>query len=184
MRKIIATEYVTLDGVMEAPNLWSFDFWNEEAAQFKHEELFTSDALLLGRITYEGFASAWPAMTGTGDFGERMNSIAKYVVSTTLKKADWNNTTIIKENVVDELKKLKKQSGMNILLSGSATLLNSLMPHDIIDEYRFMLHPVVVGSGKKLFEEGLEKKALKLVDVRTFSTDIVILTYRPNNDAR
>lgn len=101
MRKILVTEYLTLDGVFEEPGHWSFDFWSDEAAKYKYDELFSSDAQLLGRVTYEGFAKAWPTMQGTGDFGERMNTMPKYVVSTTLKYAEWQNTTILSENVVE-----------------------------------------------------------------------------------
>src|SRR6478672_692908 len=107
MRKVVMTEYVTLDGVMEEPGQWSGPFFNEEAARFKHEELFASDALLLGRVTYEGFAAAWPTMEGTGDFGERMNSLPKYVVSTTLQNPEWTNSRVISANVAEEVAKLK-----------------------------------------------------------------------------
>src|SRR6478672_6139259 len=120
MRKVVMTEYVTLDGVMEEPGQWSGPFFNEEAARFKHEELFASDALLLGRVTYEGFAAAWPTMEGTGDFGERMNSLPKYVASTTMRAADWTNSTILREDVAAEVARLKQQEGQDILLSGSA----------------------------------------------------------------
>lgn len=179
MRRIIASEYLTLDGVMEEPGKWSFQFWNDEAAQFKHDELFASDALLLGRVTYEGFAKAWPTMTDTGDFGERMNGLPKYVVSTTLDTVEWNNSRLIKENVVEEITKLKQQPGMDILLAGSGQLLRMLMEHDLVDEYRFMLHPIVLGSGKRLFHDGIDTKVLRLVDTKTTSTGVVLLTYHP-----
>src|SRR5205814_1409279 len=110
MRKVIVSEYVTLDGVMEEPGTWSFQFWNDEASQFKFDELFASDALLLGRITYQGFAKAWPTMTGTGEYGERMNSLPKYVVSTTLSEATWN-ASLIKDHIAEEVSKLKHESG-------------------------------------------------------------------------
>lgn len=179
MRKIIATEYVTLDGLMEEPGKWAFPFWSDEAAKFKFDELFASDALLLGRITYEGFAKAWPSMTDEGGFSDRMNNIPKFVVSTTLDKAEWNNSTVIKENVVEEITRLKQHPGKDILLAGSGQLLHTLMQHDLIDEYRFMLHPIVLGSGKRLFRDGIDTKTLKLVDTKTFSTGIVVLTYEP-----
>jgi dihydrofolate reductase len=177
MRKLIVTEYLTLDGVFEAPNTWSFPFWNDEAAAFKHKELFASDALLLGRVTYEGFAAAWPTMTSTGDFGERMNSIAKYVVSSTMDKAEWNNSTIIKGDIAAEFAMLKEQPGMDILVAGSADLLPLLMKNNLIDEYRFMIYPVVVGKGKRLFNDKGVKADLKLIDVTSLSSGIVILTY-------
>jgi len=179
MRKVIASEYVTLDGVMEEPGKWSFQFWNEDTAKFKYDELFASDALLLGRVTYEGFAQAWPTMTGTGEFGERMNSLPKYVVSTTLTTVEWNNSQLINGNVAEEIAKLKQQPGMDILLAGSGQLLNTLMDHDLIDEYRFMVYPVVLGSGKRLFQDRSDTKVLRLVETKTYSSGVVILTYQP-----
>jgi dihydrofolate reductase len=193
MRNIVATEYVTLDGVMEAPETWTFQFWNDE--------LFAADALLLGRVTYDGFAAAWPSQSDpevaaeleNGDstldsadlvrFADRMNGLPKYVVSTTLEKAEWNNSHVIKYNVVEELIKLKEQSGQDILLSGSADLLNSLIPHDVIGEYRFMNYPIVVGRGKRLFENGIDAMTLRLVDTKLTGTGVVILTYRPARSA-
>src|SRR5215831_2816279 len=139
MGSIVATEFVTLDGVMEAPGTekslgarsgWSFLFWNDEAAKYKFDELFASDALLLGRVTYEIFASAWPTMTDEQGFADRMNSLPKYVVSTTLTKAEWNNSKLIKANVVEEVSKLRQASGRDILLSGSADLVQTLMKHN------------------------------------------------------
>ncbi len=181
MRKIIASEYITLNGIMEDPGGggWSFPFWNEEAAQFKFDELFASDALLLGRVTYEGFAQAWPSMKDEQGFAERMNSIPKYVVSTTLSQATWNNSKIIKDNVVEEITMLKQQPGQDILIAGSANLVNTLMQHNLIDEYKLMLHPILVGKGKRLFSDGIAKQVLKLVDTKAFSTGVVILTYQP-----
>lgn len=182
MGKLVATEYVSLDGVMEEPGMWSFPFWNDEAMQFKNDELFASDALLLGRITYEGFAKAWPTMPDTGAFGERMNGLPKYVASTTLTSLEWNNSHLLTGNVADAVSKLKQQHGQDILLSGSGQLLRSLMQHDLIDEYRLMLHPIVLGSGKRLFPDESHKTTLRLVDTKTTSTGIVILTYHPASD--
>ncbi len=179
MRKIIVTEYLTLDGVFEEPGHWSFDYFNDEAMLYKRDELFSSDIQLLGRVTYEGFAKAWPTMPDTGDFGERMNSMPKYVVSTTLKNAEWKNTTIINKNVVEEIKKLKEQAGQHILVAGSGKLVQTLMNHDLVDEYRFMVHPVVLGSGKRLFPEGTEQCKLTLVETKSFKTGIVVLHYQP-----
>ncbi len=180
MSRLVATEYVTLDGVMEEPGTWSFQFWSDESARFKFDELFASDALLLGRVTYQGFASAWPSMKDDAGFADRMNSLPKYVVSTTLKEAEWNNSTIIEGNVAEEISKLKQQPGQDILLSGSADLMHTLMLHNLIDEYRLMLHPVVVRKGKRLFKDGIESTVLKLVDTKPFSSGIVILTYEPS----
>jgi dihydrofolate reductase len=187
MRKVIASEYVTLDGVMEDPGGaegfkyggWSFQFWSEEAGKYKYDELFASDALLLGRITYQGFAAAWPTMEGTGDFGERMNSLPKYVVSTTLEKAEWNNSTIIKANVVEEVSKLKAMPGQDILIGGSGVLVHTLTQHNLIDEYRLMVYPVVLGSGKRFFKEGTDLLKLQLAETKTFSSGVIVLTYHP-----
>ena len=184
MRKLIVTEYLTLDGVFEEPGHWSFDYWNEESMQYKRDELFSSDAQLLGRVTYEGFAKAWPTMPDTGDFGERMNSMPKYVVSTTLTHAEWQNTTIINKNVVEEITKLKQQSGQHILVAGSGKLVHTLMQHHLVDEYRFMVHPVVLGSGKRLFAEGTEKFKFTLADTKSFKTGIVVLHYQPERDSK
>ena len=179
MRKIIVTEYLTLDGVFEEPGHWSFEFWSDEAATYKYDELFSSDAQLLGRVTYEGFAKAWPTMEGTGDFGERMNSMPKYVVSTTLNNAAWNNTTILRNNVVAEITKLKEQSGQPILVAGSGKLVQTLMQHDLVDEYRLMVYPLILGSGKRLFPGGAHGLKLQLVETKPFRSGVVVLTYQP-----
>jgi dihydrofolate reductase len=179
MRKLVVTEYLTLDGVFEEPGHWSFEYFNDEAMQYKREELFSSDVQLLGRVTYEGFAKAWPTMPDTGDFGERMNSMPKYVVSTTLTNAEWQNSTIISRNVVEEIQHLKEQPGQNILVAGSGKLVHTLLQHDLVDEFRFMVHPVVLGSGKRLFPEGPEKQTFKLLETKAFKTGIVVLHYQP-----
>lgn len=179
-RRLVVTEYMSLDGVMEEPGQWSFPFWSEEAAKFKHDELFSSDALLLGRVTYEGFAKAWPTMTDTGDFGERMNSLPKYVVSTTLDTVEWNNSRLIKENVAEEIARLKQQPGMDILLAGSGQLLRTLMEHDLVDEYRIMLYPIVLGHGKRLFQEGIDTKVLRHTGTKTLGSGVLVLYYEPD----
>jgi dihydrofolate reductase len=179
MRKLVATEYMTLDGVMEEPGMWSFPFWNEEAMKFKSDELFASDALLLGRITYEGFAKAWPTMTDTGEFGERMNSMPKYVVSRTLQTLEWSNSHLLTGDVAEAVSGLKQQPGQDILLAGSGQLLRTLMQHDLVDEYRLMLHPIVLGGGKRLFPDEGARTTLRLIDAKTTGTGIVILTYHP-----
>ncbi|MBV6450166.1 MAG: putative protein YyaP [Anaerolineales bacterium] len=178
MRKIVVSMFMALDGVTEAPNQWSFQFGSKEQQNYKYDELFACDALLLGRITYEGFAEAWPNMPGTGDYGERMNSIPKYVVSTTLQEAAWNNSKIINNNVSEELSMLKQQAGQDILIFGSSALVDSLMQYDLIDEYRLMIFPIVVGSGKRLFQDVSEKKSLQLIESKTFSSGVVVLSYK------
>ena len=180
MRKVIASEYVSLDGVMEAPEKWHFPFLNEEMEKFKFDELFASDALLLGRVTYQIFAGAWPSMTDEEGFADRMNSLPKFVVSTTLQDPlEWNNSTLIKENVAEEISRLKQQPGQDILLYGSGELVHTLMQHDLIDEYRIMVHPVVLGSGKRLFKDGSDTTILRLVGTVTFASGAVVLSYQP-----
>jgi len=186
MRKIVVSEFVSLDGVMEDPGGaeksklggWTMQYWNDEIGKFKLEELFASDALLLGRVTYQGFAAAWPSRTDEQGFAQWMNSIPKYVVSTTLKHLDWNNSRLIKGNLPDEISKLKQQSGKNILVNGSATLVHTLMQHDLIDEYRLLVYPVVLGDGKRLFKDGKNTK-LRLAETRTFPSGVVLLQYHP-----
>ena len=177
MRRVIVSTYVTLDGVMEAPEKWSLKFWNDEHAKYAHDQLFASDTLLMGRLVYEGFADSWPSRRN--EFADRMNSLPKYVVSTTLDEAEWNNSTIIRENVAEEVSELKQQPGQDILMHGSAELMHTLKRHDLIDEYRLWVHPILVGSGKRLFREESAAKALRLVDTTTFSSGVVILSYQP-----
>ena len=176
--KIAVTEFMTLDGVMEAPNEWSFPYWNDEIAKFKLDELFAADAHLLGRVTYEGFASAWPDRTDEAGFADRMNSLPKYVASTTLKKAEWNNSYIIKANVAEEIEKLKQQPGGDILVAGSATLIRFLMENDLVDEYRLLTYPLVVGKGKRLFTDGMTA-SLKLTESKPMGSGLVLLRYEP-----
>lgn len=176
MRRVIVTEYVTLDGVFDEPGEWSFPFWNEEAFKFKYDELFASDAQLLGRRTYDGFVQAWPTMSDEVGFADRMNSMPKYVVSTSLVNPEWTNTTVIRENVPEAVARLKQELGQDILVAGSAQLVRTLAEHDLVDEYRFMVHPIVLGSGNTIFHD---RMVLKLVDTKRFSSGIVVLTYEP-----
>lgn len=177
MRKLIVSTYVTLDSVMEAPG-WSMPFWGEDSAAFAHEQLFACDALLLGRVTYQGFAAAWPSITDEEGFADRMNSLPKFVVSTTLQALEWNNSRRISGNVLEEVASLKQQLGGDILMYGSAGLMNALTPHGLIDEYRFWVHPVVVGGGKRLFTDGTST-TLKLSGTKTLNSGVVILSYGP-----
>src|SRR6266516_2704317 len=187
MRKIIVSEYVTLDGVMEDPGGaegfkhggWSFGFGGADQQQYKFEELFACDALLLCRRTYEGFAAAWPNMPGTGAYGERMNSLPKYVASMSLTEVTWN-ATLIKGDLAEELSRLKQEAGQDVLIFGSGDLVRTLHERDLIDEYRLMIFPIVLGSGKRLFPGGNEKKVLKLVETRALGSGVVLLTYQPD----
>ena len=189
MGKVVVTEFVTLDGVIESPgggegfahDGWSFKFnRGDEADKFKSDELMAADAQLLGRVTYQGFAGAWPAMAGN-PFGDKMNSMPKYVVSTTLTAADadWNNSTVIGNDVVGQVTRLKEQLARDILVAGSAQLVRFLAEHDLVDEYRLMVFPVVLGSGKRLFGETSDKKPLRLVDSKIVGDGVAILVYEP-----
>src|SRR5919108_3888203 len=188
MWRLIASEFVTLDGVMEAPghdqhrdgkNAWALRYAGEDQQRYKSEELFEAGAILMGRVTYEIFAAFWPTAPKDEGFADRMNSIPKYVVSKTLRTADWRNTTIIGGNPAEKVVELKQQAGGDILLLGSADLLNSLVQHDVIDEYRLMVFPVVLGSGKRLFRDATDITHLQCVDTRTFESGVTVLTYRP-----
>ena len=180
MRKAIVSTFVTLDGVYESPEEWSLDYFDEEAAKFANEQLFAADALLLGRKTYQGFAEAWPSRTG--DFADKMNSMSKYVVSTTLTEPlAWNNSTLIQDNVAQEVARLKEQSGQDILIYGSGQLCNTLLRRGLIDEYRRWVVPVIWGSGKRSFE-GLNAIRLELVFAKPLPSGTVILSHTPAQD--
>ncbi|MFN2581568.1 MAG: dihydrofolate reductase family protein [Candidatus Dormibacteria bacterium] len=183
-RRVVASTYITLDGYIDNPGRWSFPFWSEEAAQFKARELFASDAQLLGRITYEQFASAWPTMQGTGEFGEKMNAMPKYVASRTLKDATWN-ATIIQGDVADAVRTLKAQDGGDLLIGGSGQLIDYLTHYDLVDEYRLMLHPIVLGSGEKRLFATVQDRRFALDSTETLPHGIIVLTYhvQPGADA-
>ena len=177
-RKVVASTYITLDGFIDEPGMWSFPFWSEEAAQFKSRELSASDAQLLGRLTYEGFAAAWPTMQGTGEFGEKMNSMPKYVASRTVDTATWN-ATIIKGDVADKVRELKQEDGGDLLIGGSGQLIDYLTTHDLIDEYRLMVCPIVLGNGTKRLFTGVPRRTFTLVETLKFPTGVVVNTYHP-----
>jgi dihydrofolate reductase len=175
MRRIVVTEFMSLDGVIENP-AWTFPYWNDEIAKFKGDEGEASDALLLGRVTYEGFAAAWPNSKDEG--ASYFNGIRKYVVSKTLAKAEWNNSVIIKNNVVEEITRLKQQDGKDIVVHGSGRLIETLMHHDLVDVFRLLIYPVVIGKGQRLFES--ENKAkLKLVESKAVSSGVIAAVYEP-----
>ena len=188
MGKLVVTEFISLDGIIEDPGGsegsehggWSFRHPAPDGEQFKGDELRDSDVQLLGRVTYEGFAAAWPAMEeATGDYGKKMNAMPKVVVSTTLTEPTWNNTTIISGNVADEVARLKAQYDGDILVQGSATLVQTLAEHGLVDEYRLMVHPVVLGTGERLFSGSAAGTDLQLVDSRKVGPDVLLLVYRP-----
>ena len=187
MRRIVVTEFVTLDGVMEDPGGsekferggWAFQFnRGPEGDKFKLDELTASDASLLGRKTYEEFAKAWPSRTG--EFADKLNGMNKYVVSTTMKNPEWKNTIIIKNNVAQEVFKLKNLPGQDILVTGSAQLVHTLIENDLVDELRLMVFPVVLGKGKPLFNSSSDKHALQLVEAKPVGSEgVITLIYHP-----
>jgi dihydrofolate reductase len=184
MRKVTAGLFVSLDGVVESPEKWQLPYFNDEMGEAVGAAMAATDAMLLGRVTYQEFASFWPGVSSEDQpFADHMNNTPKYVVSTTLEKPlEWNNSTLIKGNVAQEITKLKQQPGKNIGITGSATLVRSLLQDDLLDELGLLVHPVIVGSGKRLFKEGGDQKGLKLVDSKTFSTGVVYLTYQPDRE--
>jgi dihydrofolate reductase len=186
MSRLIVSEFVTLDGVMEAPggepthphSGWVFEYTGPEQLEYKFEEVREAGSLLIGRVTYEGFSAAWP--TREGEFADKMNSMPKYVVSSTLSEPlAWSNSTVIKGDVAAEVAKLKQQDGAPILVAGSATLVQSLIENDLVDELRVMVFPVLVGGGKRVFPESRQKKPLQLVDIKTFASGVAVHTYQP-----
>jgi dihydrofolate reductase len=186
MRKIIVTEFITLDGVIEAPGGdetahphggWQSQFKSAEGEKYKVDELAGIDALLLGKKTYDLFAGYWPGQAG-GSFAGRMNRLPKYVVSTSLQKAEWNNTHILRD-VAKDVAALKKTDGGNILVYGSGTLVKALLHHDLVDELRLMLYPIVLGGGVRIFDDNLELKKFGLKHSRLIESGILILEYQP-----
>ncbi|HZV72373.1 MAG TPA: dihydrofolate reductase family protein [Conexibacter sp.] len=192
MRKVVVTEFMTLDGVMEDPGGaedfahggWSFKFSDPEGMRFKLHEVMDFDALLLGRVTYEGFAEAWPERRDDVGFADKMNAMKKYVVSSTLGEVTWQNSEVVARDgdVVAAVAELKRGEGGDILVAGSRSLVRLLAQHDLVDEYRLMVHPIVLGSGKQLFD-GIETPfTLKLTDSQVLATGSLILTYEPVRD--
>ncbi len=186
MRRIVVSEFLTLDVVMQDPGGsegfdrggWAFQFKRgPEGDQFKLDELMAADAMLLGRVTYQGFAEAWPSRTG--EFADKMNGMTKHVVSTTLKTADWSNSTILSSGVVDGLRKIKSQAGRDILVAGSGTLVQTLMQNALVDEYRLMIYPVVLGKGTRLFKDGYAQLPLQLVAASTVGEGIQTMVFHP-----
>jgi len=185
MGKLVVTEFISLDGVVEDPGGaegsanggWTFKFDQGEGGMFKFQELQASDAQLLGRVTYDGFSKAWPTMEGTGEFGVKMNAMPKFVVSSTLENPEWNNTTVLKGDLADEVGKLEQQFEGDILVAGSARLAQSLLALGLVDELRLMVFPIVLGGGKRLFADGGEPTSFELADTK-HTGDVAILTLR------
>jgi dihydrofolate reductase len=185
MRKVIAVELMSVDGVIEAPETWAFPYSNDEMEEANASGMAASDALLLGRVTYEGFASFWPHQPSGTPMVDYINSVPKFVVSETLEEPlRWNNSTLIKGDVAGEIVELKRRPGKDITILGSAALVRSLLRDGLIDELGLMVHPIVLGSGKRLFEDGGDRRDLELVYSRTFGTGVLYLTYRPGGVSR
>jgi dihydrofolate reductase len=186
MGRIVVTEFVSLDGVMEDPGGsedfkhggWTFEIdRGDEGNKFKVDEALEADALLLGRVTYEGFAAAWPSRED--EFANKFNSMPKYVVSSTLVEPEWNNSTVLKGDLMEEVSKLRQGPGGDIVVHGSAQLVQTLVENDLVDEFRLMVFPVVLGGGKRLFGETSDKKRLRLTDSKTVGDGVAILIYEP-----
>jgi dihydrofolate reductase len=186
MSKLIVSEFVTLDGVMEAPggepthphSGWVMDSMSPEQERYKLDEVLEAESLLIGRVTYEGFSAAWPEREG--EFADKMNSMPKHVVSSTLSEPlEWDNSTLISGDVAAEVAKLRREQGGPILVAGSQTLVHSLIENDLVDEYRLMVFPVLIGGGKRVFPDSADKHPLKLVEAKPFDSGVVIHTYHP-----
>src|SRR5437773_7391631 len=191
MGRIVITEFASLDGVVEDPGGsenfkyggWSFEIdRGDEGNKFKLDETMSAEALLLGRVTYEGFAVAWPSVKG--EFADKFNSMPKYVVSSTLEDPEWNNSTVLKGDVVEEVRRLRQRLGGNIVVHGSAQLVQTLVEHDLVDELRLMVFPIVLGTGKRLFAETSDAKPLRLVDSRTVGDGVTILVFEPGDQKK
>ena len=189
--RLIVTDFVTVDGVIEAPgfdehrdgrNAWALRVQGEDDEQFNLHQIFTADGFLLGRKTYQIWAAFWPTVTVDEELAKRMNDVPKYVVSKTLDRADWNNSTLISDDVVGAVSRLKDQPGGDLLVFGSADLVDTLLEHDLIDEYRLLFYPVILGSGKHLFRDGIDTHHLRLVGSRTFDSGVVLLIYEPESE--
>ena len=181
MRKVVVSELVSLDGVMGSPQEWAFSYSDDEMEQANASGMAASDALLLGRATYQEFASYWPYQNSADQpYTDYLNSTPKFVVSTTLEEPlEWQNSTLIKGNLAEEITELKRLPGKDITIIGSAALVQSLLADGLLDELRLMVHPLVLGGGKRIFEDGGDQKALELLDSKTFDTGVLYLTYRP-----
>ena len=189
MGRIVVTEFVSLDGVMEDPGGsenfkyggWTFEISRgDEGEKFKLDEAFGADALLLGRVTYEGFADAWPSRSG--EFADKFNTMPKYVVSTSMDDAEWSNSTVLEGDLAKAVADVKQKHDGDIMVHGSAQLAQTLLEQDLVDELRLMVFPVVLGSGKRLFGETSDKKPFRLVDSKAVGDGVAILIYQPERD--
>lgn len=192
MRKLVVTEFVSLDGVVEGPGgeneelgPWTFSFdRGAEGNTYKIDETMASDALLLGRVTYDGFAAAWPDRQDDAGFADKFNGMPKYVVSSTLTDPSWNNSHVVDpDNLVDEVNRIKQEGDGDLVVHGSPTLVQALIDNELVDEYHLMLFPIVLGQGKKLFQDGRRTTRLQLASSQPVGPDgVVVLTYVPARD--
>jgi dihydrofolate reductase len=182
VRKVVSGLFISLDGVTESPDQWQFDHFDDDMMAALGAHLAQEDTVLLGRVTYQEWADYWPTSTDE-PYASHINNVPKYVVSTTLDKVEWKNSTLIKGNLAGEIATLKQQPGKNIGVAGSSTLVRSLLQDDLLDELTLMVHPVVAGRGKRLFEDRSDQKRLRLVDSKTTRTGVAILTYQPRQSA-
>jgi dihydrofolate reductase len=182
MRKVVSGLFISLDGVTESPDQWQFDHFDDDMMAAMTAHIAEEDAVLLGRVTYQEWASYFPTSSDE-PYASHINNVPKYVVSTTLEEVEWNNSTLIKRDFEEEIAKLKQQPGKNIGVAGSPTLVRSLLHRDLLDELTLLVHPVVAGSGKRLFDDGSELKRLNLVDAKTTRTGVAILRYQPVRSA-
>jgi dihydrofolate reductase len=188
MRKVIVSVFATMDGVQEDPHEWSLEYNTPEYEAYARDQLFAADALLMGRVTYQGFADSWPSMSEGGpapdDFTVRINNMPKYVVSTTLDEVGWTNSALVKGDAVEAVRELKRQPGQDILMYGCGELARTLTRHDLIDEIRVWIHPVVLGRGESLFT-GWSETRFRLTSTKTFGSGVVVLAHQPiPGDAR
>jgi len=181
MRKLVVSAWISIDGVFDADTMpqWFSPFDSLSKNEYIRDSIVKADALLIGRTTYEMLASYWPLQLNddNGPAG-KINSMEKFVVSTTLEKPAWNNSTIINKNIIEEIRELKKQNGNEIQIPGSATLVQSLMKANLIDEYRFLVHPIIMGSGKRFFKDEMKTSGMKLILTQTFDKGVVLLCYQ------
>ncbi|MFF2849241.1 dihydrofolate reductase family protein [Streptomyces sp. NPDC058001] len=186
MRKLVVTEFIAADGVVEAPYEWHFPYFDDDMTRVVAGWMSGADGLLLGRTTYDGFAAAWPKLPDDAPGAAEMNGIAKYVVSATLEKADWQNTTVVSGDsvgIADAIRDLKEQDGKNIIVMGSARLVQFLLTEDLVDEIDLLVHPIVVGKGQRLFHEGLVTTSLRVVSSESFGSGVQHIVYAPTAES-
>lgn len=184
MRKIVVAEFMSADGVIEAPDTWQFPFQSAEMGAITERQTHNNEAFLYGRVTYEIFAPYWPTLKNN-EFGvaDKLNSAPKYVVSTTLQKAEWNNSTVISTNIIEEIRKLKQEPGGNIGIIGSTKLVHSLLDADLVDEVQVLVHPITLGKGERLFADGARPLTMQLTDSQVLPNGVVYLSYQIEHQA-